>query len=78
MSCAARPPQQQGRDCFAPTERLELPAFAAHGQTQNANRAMKLSLLDQIIVVLYLAAIMIIGFAMKRRAARGMTAYFLG
>ena len=39
---------------------------------------MKLSLLDQIIVVLYLVAIMSIGFAMKRRAARGMTAYFLG
>jgi Na+/proline symporter len=39
---------------------------------------MKLSLLDQIIVVLYLAVIMGIGFAMKRRAARGMTAYFLG
>ena len=39
---------------------------------------MKLSLLDQIIVVLYLALIMGIGFAMKRRAARGMTAYFLG
>lgn len=39
---------------------------------------MKLSLLDQIIVVLYLAAIMGIGFAMKRRAARGMSAYFLG
>ena len=39
---------------------------------------MKLSLLDQIIVVVYLAVIMIIGFAMKRRAARGMSAYFLG
>lgn len=39
---------------------------------------MKLSLLDQIIVVLYLAAIMGIGFAMKRRAASGMSAYFLG
>ncbi len=39
---------------------------------------MKLSLLDQIIVVVYLATIMVIGFAMKRRAARGMTAYFLG
>ena len=39
---------------------------------------MKLSLLDQIIVVLYLVALMSIGFAMKRRAARGMTAYFLG
>jgi len=39
---------------------------------------MKLSLLDQIIVVVYLVAIMGIGFAMKRRAARGMTAYFLG
>ncbi len=39
---------------------------------------MKLSPLDQVIVVLYLALIMSIGFAMKRRAARGMTAYFLG
>jgi Na+/proline symporter len=39
---------------------------------------VKLSLLDQFIVVLYLAVIMGIGFAMKRRAARGMTAYFLG
>ncbi len=39
---------------------------------------MKLSLLDQVIVVLYLVLIMGIGFAMKRRAARGMTAYFLG
>ncbi len=39
---------------------------------------MKLSLLDQVIVVLYLATIMGIGFAMKRRAARGMSAYFLG
>ncbi len=39
---------------------------------------MKLSLLDQIIVVVYLLTIMGIGFAMKRRAARGMTAYFLG
>ena len=38
---------------------------------------MKLSFLDQVIVVLYLAAIMSIGFAMKRRAARGMSAYFL-
>lgn len=39
---------------------------------------MKLSVLDQIIVVLYLTVIMAIGFAMKRRAARGMSAYFLG
>jgi len=39
---------------------------------------MKLSALDQVIVVLYLAAIMGIGFAMKRRAAQGMSAYFLG
>jgi hypothetical protein len=39
---------------------------------------MKLSLLDQIIVGVYLAVIMTIGFAMKRRAARGMSAYFLG
>jgi Na+/proline symporter len=39
---------------------------------------MQLSVLDQIIVVVYLAAIMSIGFAMKRRAARGMSSYFLG
>jgi SSS family solute:Na+ symporter len=39
---------------------------------------MNLSLLDQLIVVLYLAVILGIGWAMKRRAARGMTAYFLG
>ena len=39
---------------------------------------MKLSLLDQFIVVLYLTVIMGIGFAMKRRAAKGMAAYFLG
>src|ERR1051326_9197973 len=39
---------------------------------------MKLSVLDQIIVVVYLAAIMSIGIAMKRRAARGMSSYFLG
>ena len=39
---------------------------------------MRLSLLDQFIVVLYLAVIMGIGFAMKRRAAKGMSAYFLG
>src|SRR5215213_8833526 len=39
---------------------------------------MNLSVLDQIIVVLYLAAIMGIGFAMKRRAAKGMSSYFLG
>lgn len=39
---------------------------------------MKLSLLDQIIVVLYLAAIMSIGIAMKRKAAKGMSSYFLG
>jgi Na+/proline symporter len=39
---------------------------------------MKLSLTDQIIVVAYLAAIMSIGIAMKRRAAKGMTSYFLG
>lgn len=39
---------------------------------------MILSRLDQIIVVLYLAAIMSIGIAMKRRAARGMSSYFLG
>jgi Na+/proline symporter len=39
---------------------------------------MQLSTIDQIIVVLYLAAIMSIGFAMKRRAASGMSSYFLG
>lgn len=39
---------------------------------------MNLSRLDQLIVVLYLAAIMGIGIAMKRRAARGMSSYFLG
>lgn len=39
---------------------------------------MKLSLIDQLIVVAYLAAIMGIGFAMKRRAAKGMSSYFLG
>lgn len=39
---------------------------------------MNLSSLDQIIVVLYLAAIMSIGFAMKRKAAKGMSSYFLG
>jgi len=39
---------------------------------------MQLSLIDQIIVVLYLATIMAIGFAMKRKAAKGMSSYFLG
>jgi Na+/proline symporter len=39
---------------------------------------MTLSAIDQIIVVLYLAAIMSIGFAMKRKAAKGMSSYFLG
>ena len=39
---------------------------------------MKLSLTDQLIVVAYLAAIMGIGLAMKRRAAKGMGSYFLG
>lgn len=39
---------------------------------------MNLSIPDQIIVVVYLAAIMGIGFAMKRRAAKGMSSYFLG
>lgn len=39
---------------------------------------MQLSILDQIIVVVYLAAIMSIGFAMKRKAAKGMSSYFLG
>ena len=39
---------------------------------------MNLSVIDQIIVVIYLAAIMSIGFAMKRKAAKGMSSYFLG
>jgi solute:Na+ symporter, SSS family len=39
---------------------------------------MKLSLTDQLIVVAYLACIMGIGFAMKRRAAKGVSSYFLG
>ena len=39
---------------------------------------MNLSTIDEIIVVLYLAAIMSIGFAMKRLAAKGMSSYFLG
>lgn len=39
---------------------------------------MNLSIIDQIIVILYLAAIMSIGFAMKRKAAKGMSSYFLG
>ena len=39
---------------------------------------MNLSRIDQLIVVLYLAVIMGIGIAMKRKAARGMSSYFLG
>ena len=39
---------------------------------------MQLSAVDQLIVVLYLATIMAIGFAMKRKAAKGMSSYFLG
>lgn len=39
---------------------------------------MTLSAVDQVIVVLYLAAIMSIGIAMKRRASKGMSSYFLG
>jgi len=39
---------------------------------------MQLSVIDQLIVVLYLATIMGIGFAMKRKAAKGMSSYFLG
>ncbi|PYS89062.1 MAG: hypothetical protein DMF62_08160 [Acidobacteria bacterium] len=39
---------------------------------------MNLSVVDQVIVVLYLACIMAIGFAMKRKAAKGMASYFLG
>ena len=36
---------------------------------------MKLAVLDQWIVVLYLLVVMGIGFAMKRRAAQGMSAF---
>ena len=39
---------------------------------------MNLTTIDQIIVVLYLVTIMGIGFAMKRKAAKGMSSYFLG
>jgi len=39
---------------------------------------MTLSAIDQVIVVLYLAAIMSMGIAMKRRASKGMSSYFLG
>ena len=39
---------------------------------------MNLSIADQVIVVLYLGCIMAIGFAMKRKAAKGMSSYFLG
>jgi SSS family solute:Na+ symporter len=39
---------------------------------------MNLSTIDQIIVALYLLMIMGIGFAMKRKAAKGMSSYFLG
>src|SRR4029453_3694851 len=39
---------------------------------------MHVSVIDQLIVVLYLATIMGIGFAMKRKAAKGMSSYFLG
>jgi Na+/proline symporter len=39
---------------------------------------MNLSTIDQVIVVIYLACIMSIGFAMKRKAAKGMSSYFLG
>ncbi len=39
---------------------------------------MNLSVLDSIIVIVYLAVIMGIGFAMKRKAAKGMSSYFLG
>jgi Na+/proline symporter len=39
---------------------------------------MNLSAIDQVIVVLYLAVIMSIGFAMKRLSAKGMSSYFLG
>lgn len=39
---------------------------------------MNLSVIDMVIVVVYLATIMSIGFAMKRKAAKGMSSYFLG
>jgi len=39
---------------------------------------MNLTIIDQIIVVLYLAVIMGIGIAMKRKASKGMSSYFLG
>ncbi len=39
---------------------------------------MRLSLADQIILVLYLAVVVGIGFIAKRRAAKGLEAYFLG
>lgn len=39
---------------------------------------MRLSALDIAVVVLYLAAIVTIGLAVKRRAARGLESYFLG
>lgn len=39
---------------------------------------MNLSTVDQIIVVIYLVTIMGIGFAMKRKASKGMSSYFLG
>lgn len=39
---------------------------------------MNLSTIDQIIVVIYLVTIMGIGFAMKRKASKGMSSYFLG
>ncbi|MEP7213321.1 MAG: hypothetical protein ABI791_09615 [Acidobacteriota bacterium] len=39
---------------------------------------MNLSTIDMVIVVIYLACIMSIGFAMKRKAAKGMSSYFLG
>src|SRR3982750_3373854 len=39
---------------------------------------MQLSVVDMVIVVLYLAVIMSIGFAMKRKAAKGLSSYFLG
>src|SRR5215203_2789665 len=39
---------------------------------------MNLSIIDQVIAALYLLMIMGIGFAMKRKAAKGMSSYFLG
>jgi len=39
---------------------------------------MRLALIDQIIILVYLLAIVGIGFSMKRKSAGGLSAYFLG